>query len=259
MRQLTVKNGSWNGEVRSITVLPEMMERLKRIRDALPGFTPGGKDSGQIVLGGATFREGDKVGYSFKPDRRHVEDIVRNVRRGKLLSDFCMVAHHGHGVGNWSQEPPDYEQEFARGLIDAGADAYIGHGPHQLRGIEIYKGRPIFYSLGNFMFDNLQTPIGAEMFAAYGKDPRISTDAGLIIDVMVQGFERDGGFTNPVYYESIIAVSRFEGNQLAELRLYPVELGYSAGGPWPRAAPVGQGLRIVVCRVRRPRRMHKSF
>lgn len=241
----------------SITVPPEMMESLRRIRDALPGFRQGGEDSEKIVLGGTTFREGEKVGYSLQPDRRHVEDILGNVRRGKLLSDFCMVAHHGHGAGNWCQEPPDYEQEFARGLIDAGADAYIGHGPHQLRGIEIYKGRPIFYSLGNFMFDNLQTPIGAEMFAAYGKDPRTSTDADLIVDVMVKGFESDGGFTDPVYYESIIAVSRFEDNQLAELCLYPVELGYSArfanrGVPRPAPAPKAQAILQRLQRLSEP-------
>ncbi|MER8927726.1 CapA family protein [Mesorhizobium sp. M0859] len=231
----------------SIVVPPAMMESLRGIRDALPGFHPGGEDPNRVVLGGVTFRSGEKATYSFEPDPGHVENILRNIRRGKLLSDFCMVAHHGHGAGNWCQEPPDYEREFAHKLIDAGADSYIGHGPHQLRGIEIYKGRPIFYSLGNFMFDNLQTPIGAEMFAAYGKDPRVNTDADLIVDVMVQGFETDGGFTNPVYYESLIAVSRFEQNRLSELRLYPVELGYSArfanrGVPRPAPAPQARAI-----------------
>ena len=39
-------------------------------------------------------------------------------------------------------------------MIDAGADVFVGHGPHVLRGIEIYKGKPIFYSLANFIFQN---------------------------------------------------------------------------------------------------------
>ncbi len=39
-------------------------------------------------------------------------------------------------------------------MIDAGADVFVGHGPHVLRGIEIYKGKPIFYSLSNFIFQN---------------------------------------------------------------------------------------------------------
>lgn len=39
-------------------------------------------------------------------------------------------------------------------MIDASADVVVGHGPHVLRGIEVYKGRPIFYSLANFIFEN---------------------------------------------------------------------------------------------------------
>ena len=48
-------------------------------------------------------------------------------------------------------------------MIDAGADAVIGHGPHVLRGIEFYRGRPIAYSLGNFLTYrgfNLEGPLG---------------------------------------------------------------------------------------------------
>ena len=44
--------------------------------------------------------------------------------------------------------------EAAHWAIDQGADLFAGHGPHFLRGIEIYKNRPIFYSLGNFIFQN---------------------------------------------------------------------------------------------------------
>ncbi len=50
--------------------------------------------------------------------------------------------------------PPEEVKDFAHKVIDAGADAYLGHGPHVMRGIEIYKGKPIFYSLGNFVFQS---------------------------------------------------------------------------------------------------------
>lgn len=117
------------------------------------------------------------VGYSFEPDARDLADILRNVRQGNQFSDFCIVTNHGHEPGNWSDEPPGHERSFARRLIDGGADAYIGHGPHQLRGIEIFKNRPIFYGLGNFFQDDLGTPAGADMFGDYAKDPRVNTDA----------------------------------------------------------------------------------
>ncbi|TCN17961.1 CapA family protein [Sinorhizobium americanum] len=218
----------------TIVVPPEILKNLRQLRDVLPGYRPGDDDPARIVVAGATFRAGDKARYSYEPHPGDVADILRNVRRGKQFSDFCIATNHGHEP-NWShevsQEPPDYEQSFARKLIDAGADAYIGHGPHLLRGIEIYKGRPILYSLGNFFYDDLRTPVGADMFSAYGKDPRNDTDAEVTVDEETKGYPTADGFVGalaqPIFYESIIAVSRFEQNQLAELRLYPIELGYS--------------------------------
>ena len=50
--------------------------------------------------------------------------------------------------------PADFLVTFARAMVDAGADMFVGHGPHVLRGIEIYKGKPILYSLGDFIFEN---------------------------------------------------------------------------------------------------------
>ena len=50
----------------------------------------------------------------------------------------------------FEDRPPDFLIELAHKSIDSGADAFVGHGPHLLRGIEIYKGKPIFYDLGEF-------------------------------------------------------------------------------------------------------------
>lgn len=216
---------------KSIVVPPEMLTNLRQVRDALPNSEPGREDPNRVAFAGVTYKVGEKAGYSYEADRRDVADILRNVRRGKQFSDFCIVTNHCHNPGNWSHESADYEQSFARRMIDAGADAYVGHGPHLLRGIEIYKGRPIFYSLGNFFYDQLRTPAGADMFEVYGKDPRVDTDAEVTVEEEAKGYPTAEGFVEalsaPVYYESIITVSRFEQNQLAELRLYPVELGYS--------------------------------
>ncbi|MGY4257646.1 poly-gamma-glutamate capsule biosynthesis protein CapA/YwtB (metallophosphatase superfamily) [Bradyrhizobium sp. USDA 4516] len=212
---------------RSIVVPREMLESLRQIRDALPGLRPDRDDPDRLVLAGTAYKAGDRACYSYEADQGDVAGILRNVRQGKQFADFCIVTNHGHEPGNWSNEPPDYEQSFAHRLIDAGADAYIGHGPHQLRGIEIYKGKPIFYSLGNFIMDDLRTPIGADMFAAQGKDPRLDTDAEVTAAEMGGGYETDPGFSDPIFYESVVTVSRFEQNQLAELRLIPIELGHA--------------------------------
>ena len=131
------------------------------------------------------------------------------------------------------------------------------HGPHILRGIEIYKGRPIFYSLGNFFCQDLRTPVGADMYEIYGKDTRIHTDAEVTIDEVAKGYPTAEGFvgsqSGTIYYESVITVSRFEQNRLAELRLYPIELRRSArfaNRGVPRPASPAQGLAILERLVR---------
>lgn len=206
---------------RIVLVSPDMLESLRRIRNALPGPKGEGGNPNQVVLAGTVYRAGNKIGYSFEPNARHETTILHNIREGKQLSDFLIVSNHDHDPGNWSEVPADYAQAFARKAIDAGADAYIAHGPHRLRGIEIYKGRPIFYSLGNFLFDNLNPVEGEDYFEEYGFDPRKDT----VPDVVAAAMKRD--FADPVYFESVVAVSRFEKNQLIELRLFPIELNFT--------------------------------
>ena len=53
-----------------------------------------------------------------------------------------------------STQPEEYQRTLAKQYIDAGADAVIGAHPHVLQGIEYYQGKPVFYSLGNFIFNN---------------------------------------------------------------------------------------------------------
>lgn len=76
--------------------------------------------------------------------------LIAAVKEASQACDFLYVYVH------WSIErnttPEEYQTSMAHALIDAGADAVIGAHPHVLQGIEYYKGKPIFYSLGNFIF-----------------------------------------------------------------------------------------------------------
>ncbi len=78
--------------------------------------------------------------------------LVSEIQKAKESCDFVAVLVH------WGIErntyPEDYQKTLARQYIDAGADAVIGSHPHVLQGIEYYQGKPIFYSLGNFIFNN---------------------------------------------------------------------------------------------------------
>jgi poly-gamma-glutamate synthesis protein (capsule biosynthesis protein) len=70
-----------------------------------------------------------------------------------LASSTDLVIAQMHWGTEYQHEPNKNQIELAHKLIDAGADMVIAHHPHVVEGIEIYKGKPIFYSLGNFVFD----------------------------------------------------------------------------------------------------------
>ena len=84
----------------------------------------------------------------FAPRRASI--IVEDVRKVRQQADYVVVNFHW---GVERAEHPEPEQiALARRVVDAGADLIIGHHPHVLQGVELYKGKTIAYSLGNFVF-----------------------------------------------------------------------------------------------------------
>ena len=83
-----------------------------------------------------------------------IEDIIaaRRVHRADIVIPFM---HWG-----WEDEPDPSPRlrAFARRMIDAGADMVVGGHPHVTQGAEYYRGKPIIYSLGNFLFNGFDTP-----------------------------------------------------------------------------------------------------
>jgi hypothetical protein len=86
------------------------------------------------------------------PFRDDLAALLDDVRRAKERADVLTVSMHW-GLNGVTGTIPAYEIDVAHAAIDAGADVIHGSGPHRLKGIEVYQGRPIFYSLGNFCFD----------------------------------------------------------------------------------------------------------
>lgn len=130
-----------------------------------------------------TVRRGDSVatvgllGFATYPYAYDLLDIARSaavVDSLRPLVDLLVVTFHGGSEGVRALHVPETAESlgresrgdlrrWARAVIDAGADAVVGHGPHVLRGIEFYRGRPIAYSLGNFVTYrgfNLEGPLG---------------------------------------------------------------------------------------------------
>jgi len=253
----------------SMIVSPDMMKSLRQIHDALPPAAlqaeeqekrvlqpEGEKHEGkpeELKLFGTKYRVGDKpVRAAYEMNESDLHQILKGIRDGKQNSDFLIATIHAHEPDNWSNEPADFLPKLAHAAIDAGADVFIGHGPHQLRAIEIYQGKPIFYSLGNFFFQlATQGPVSADMYEAIKGDPNTLTGYELMSKLLKAWFDA------PIWYQSVIAVSRFEHGQVAEVRLYPVDLGFTAKGanqgiPRPASPAVAKTILEELQRLSKP-------
>jgi poly-gamma-glutamate synthesis protein (capsule biosynthesis protein) len=105
--------------------------------------------------------------------------MLRDIERAKQDSDLIIISLHW---GNEYVPCPSPEQvQTGRDLIDAGADIILGGHPHITQSYEIYKNRPIFYSLGNFIFALTYIPPTRESFIA---EIRV-TDSPLLFDVRI--------------------------------------------------------------------------
>lgn len=82
--------------------------------------------------------------------------VAEDVRAAKKKADLVLPFFHWGREGTVQPEP--YQLQLARAAIDAGAAAVLGSHPHVLQGMELYKGAPIFYSLGNFVFGGNWNP-----------------------------------------------------------------------------------------------------
>ncbi|GIL41597.1 CapA family protein [Roseiterribacter gracilis] len=87
--------------------------------------------------------------YTFA-EPSHLEAMQGDIERLREQADIVIVALH-KGLGHTPAVVGAYERQIAKGAIDAGADIVIGHHAHILRGVETYKGKPIFHGLGNFV------------------------------------------------------------------------------------------------------------
>ncbi len=205
---------------------------LRRVGESLGLFSdqdgePTGTDEdkpGQFELFDEWFAPGDEAAIRTEARASDVEEIAAVVDNASRLADYVIVTIHAHEHGGRREVPADFLPVFARRMIDAGADVFVGHGPHVLRGIEIYAGKPILYSLGDFMFQNetlLRLP--QDNYARYDLDEHAH-----VADFNAARYENDTkGFPSlPGIWEAVIAVPGFVDGELTELALHPITLGY---------------------------------
>lgn len=231
------------------------LDRVRELADALGleaererraglGFPVAGEDREGYTFPGAG---GDELHFVAGDDhrvRRTVEEddraaFRRRVEAAARQADWVVASVHAHeGVGPRSNEEtvPAFLEELAHEAVDAGADAFVGHGPHVLRGVELYDGAPVCYSLGNFVMNNETVRrLPADIYDRYDLDTQRALPAALYDERVFEDGDPEGdraGFlADRDFWESVAPVFRFRDGELARVDCYPVDLGYEAPRP----------------------------
>lgn len=183
---------------------------------------------GGCFVGNIRFEADETPGTTTIMNQKDAQRIVRAIKEAKRQANIVLVSHHTHERKGLDKHlPADFARDFAKLCIDTGADAYVGHGPHIWRGIEIYKNAPIFYSLGDFIFQNdcvERQPteffdlydLGPDHTVADGLDARSANDTrGLAVDRQC--------------HESAIASFVVSDGKIHKIELKPIELNFKLG------------------------------
>ncbi|HEX8029539.1 MAG TPA: CapA family protein [Vicinamibacterales bacterium] len=204
------------------TVTPERLGDLRRVASELSGNPPATGDT--LNFGGRRYVAGPTPGTHTQPNKQDVEEIARVVKSAAALADIVIVSLHCHESGANRSLPADFIPIFAKAVIDAGADVFVGHGPHVLRGIEVYKGKPIFYSLGNFIFQNetvLRMPEDSYEEYSLADDAQPADYLDARYDKDRRSFPADRE-----YWDSVAVTTTWQGRTFVEARLHPITLGF---------------------------------
>jgi poly-gamma-glutamate capsule biosynthesis protein CapA/YwtB (metallophosphatase superfamily) len=194
------------------------------------------ENSNIFLFAGKKFKVASKTYQQRSPLPEDMDRITRSILEARRQADFVIVSLHSHEMtGIDKNEPADFFEEAAKACIDVGASCILGHGPHVIRGIEIYKNKPIFYSLGNFIFQNdTVTHLPQDFFKKYNLGESTSIADGL--DKRSDNGKKGLG-VNPFVWESVVAKILWNDQQMEKIELKPIDLGfnkprYSRG--WPK-------------------------
>ncbi len=216
-------NHAWDLKVPGIQNTLEEASRLKLVHAgtgnnleeaAAPGYLHTakgtvaliGQASGLIEPGGAATATRPGVNElrveGGKPNAEDTNRILASIREARKKADLVIVYEHNHVFAKPFQTimleelperlaPPDWLKQWTHAEIDAGTDIVVMHGAPLLHGVEIYKDRPIFFDLGNFIF---QAPP---------------------IDVLLD---------EPINWESVVAYVEFQGKNLRSIQFRPIAM-----------------------------------
>jgi poly-gamma-glutamate synthesis protein (capsule biosynthesis protein) len=220
--------------------------------EVAPPLPEGRLHFGSFFEGSLQIERGEAPAVRYFANESDAEAILENVRDAANRADLVLLSLHCHEGAdeNWyAPRPAAFIEDFARRAIDAGAHAFLGHGPHMLRGVEFYRGRPIFYSLGSLMmeFESGEQRMSPEMYEGYG----LSRDAlpyqlhgGRVHDAAGDWI---GFYGDPRFSRAVFATIDFKEGS-AQVQLLPVDLdlrripSHTRGLPYPASPDLARAI-----------------
>ena len=179
---------------------------------------------GTLSIGPKKFVRDDRCWVESFPNEQDMRRIEAEIIEAKRQADVVLVSVHNHGLdGAENTEVPQFLEIFAHRCIDAGANVIIGHGPHELQGIELYKEGLIFYSVGNFIFQT--ETVEFQPWDAYAnRNMPLDTKVGAYMDERSAGGTKGYCVQWPIW-NAVLPSWTMEGGKITEIKLYPIELG----------------------------------
>ncbi|NLI26563.1 MAG: CapA family protein [Acetobacter sp.] len=197
----------------------------EKVRQGFSFYPP----KGTLPFDGLQFITGEKTRVQTQLNQKDLSEIVKWVEEAKLVSDVVVVSIHAHESDYNADGIPDIEvpaaflRDFTHAVIDAGASVVVCHGPHLLRGVEIYKNTPIFHGLGNFIGQNeLVSRLPMDSYVAFRYTPDMTPHKLYKgrSENDTKGFPSDQRF-----WDSMLPVCHFEDGVLKSVDIHPVTLG----------------------------------
>jgi hypothetical protein len=234
--------------VRAVHLLPHaQLEELRTLVSGLRVMSPAqswsgeldsvlaGQGKGDLFVGDTVFRGASSPGLTWEMDPGDFHAVIDSVREARQHANFVLFSIHAHeitpyanpsqGDDNDTARPASFEPIVFHAAIDAGADAVVRNGPHVLGGIEIYKGKPIFYSLGSFFFE-------------FGGSRSYKVPGGMLLRF------------SDAWFQTVVPVVTYRHGQVSEIRLYPMSIESSHAPTDGRPRPAGpQEARRILARL----------
>lgn len=221
----------------TLVVSPEDFAKVQEISDATgineeekleiaQGYSKAPED-GSFLMGKIRFVQGEKSGRFMRVNEEDMKRVEKAIFEAGLQANYILISLHTHEMmGSSMEDVPDFIEDFTHRCIDAGAHGVIGHGPHLLRPVEVYRNRPIFHSLGDFVLQLYSVASAPEDFY---KKQNLTSDESVhaLLQKRSNHFKR-GLMEDPVMSETVIPYWEMENGELTKLELLPVTCGKNA-------------------------------